>query len=153
VYSFDQAISVRDASRQPGEPPPVFPITEVVAAARSAQPAVVAVVGEELVGIAVAQHDDERAWVSMVGLGNRWRNRGSAALLAELELRLRSLGVRRIAALLPPDAAGTRALRNPGNRGAPELVYFEKVDPVGVATPDCWPSWLGSRCPAACGRR
>jgi transitional endoplasmic reticulum ATPase len=131
---LDQAISVWDTGRQPGESPPVFPISEVVSAARSGQPAVVAVVGDELVGIAVAQHHGERAWVSMVGLSNRWRNRGiGSALLAELELRLRSLGVRRIGALLPPDATGTTALRNCGYQERTQLLYFEKVDPLGAA--------------------
>ena len=51
----------------------------------------------------------------MVALSNRWRNRGiGSALLAELEMRLRTLGVRRISALLPADATGTAALRNSG---------------------------------------
>jgi len=42
---LDQASAVWDHSRPPGEPSPVFPISEVVSAARSGQPAVVAVVG------------------------------------------------------------------------------------------------------------
>lgn len=131
---LDQAISVWDQSRCPGEASPVFPISEVVSAARSGQPAIVAVVGDELVGIAVAQFQAERAWVSMVGLSNRWRNRGiGSALLAELELRLRSLGVRRIGALLPAEATGTAALRNSGYHERTELVYFEKVDPLGAS--------------------
>jgi transitional endoplasmic reticulum ATPase len=45
----------------------VFAISEVVSAARAGQPAVVAVVGDELVGIAVAQFQGERGWISMVG--------------------------------------------------------------------------------------
>lgn len=131
---LDQAISVWDQNRHPGEAAPAFPISEVVSAARSGQPAVVAVVGDELVGIAVAQFEGERAWVSMVGLSNRWRNRGiGSALLNELELRLRSLGVRRIGALLPPEATGTTALRNSGYHERANLVYFEKVDPVGAS--------------------
>ena len=58
---FDQAISVLDQRRQPAEPPAVFAISEVVSAARSGQPAVVAVVGDELVGVAVAHFQGERA--------------------------------------------------------------------------------------------
>lgn len=42
---LDQAISIWDQRRHPDEPAPVFPISEVVSAARSAQPAVIAVVG------------------------------------------------------------------------------------------------------------
>jgi transitional endoplasmic reticulum ATPase len=131
---LDQASAVWDHSRPPGEPSPVFPISEVVSAARSGQPAVVAVVGDELVGIAVAQFQGERAWISMVGLSSRWRNRGiGSALLGEIELRLRTLGVRRIGALLPNEATGTAALRNSGYHERTELAFFEKVDPVGAS--------------------
>jgi transitional endoplasmic reticulum ATPase len=131
---LDQAISVWDQSRHPGEDPPVFAISEVVAAARSGQPEVVAVVGDELVGIAVAQAQGERGWISLVGLSSRWRNRGvGSALLGELELRLRTLGVRRICALLPTKATGTAALRNCAYHERTELSYFEKLDPVGVS--------------------
>ncbi|WP_343600575.1 GNAT family N-acetyltransferase [Mycobacterium sp.] len=131
---LDQAISIWDQSRHPGEPPPVFPISEVVSAARSGQPAVVAVVGAELVGMAIAQFQGERAWISIVALSSRWRNRGvGSGLLAELELRLRTLGVRRISALLPPEATGTEALRNSGYQERTELSFFEKLDHPGAA--------------------
>jgi GNAT superfamily N-acetyltransferase len=131
---LDQAIAVWDQSRCEGEPQPVFPISEVVAAARSELPAVVAVVGDELVGIAVAQFHGERAWIALVALASRWRNRGiGSALLGQLELRLRSVGVRRIVALLPADATGTAALRNSGYHERTDLTYFEKVDPVGTS--------------------
>ncbi len=52
---LDQAISVWDQSREPTEATPAFRVSEVVSAARSGQPAVVAVVGDQLVGIAVAR--------------------------------------------------------------------------------------------------
>ncbi|MGH3560606.1 MAG: ATP-binding protein, partial [Mycobacterium sp.] len=131
---LDQAIAVWDQSRRPEEPQPVFPISEVVAAARSGLPAVVAVVGDELVGMAVAQFHGERAWIALVALASRWRNRGiGSALLGQLELRLRSLGVRRIVALLPAEATGTAALRNSGYQERTDLTYFEKVDHVGAS--------------------
>ena len=38
---LDQAMRVWDQSRPEGEPPPVFPVSEVMAAARGGQPAVV----------------------------------------------------------------------------------------------------------------
>ncbi|TXI57966.1 ATP-binding protein [Mycolicibacter arupensis] len=126
---LSQAISLWDQSRQPGEPPPVFPVSEVVTAARSGQPAVVAVVGDELVGMAVAQAQGERAWIPMVALGSGWRNRGlGSALLGELKLRLHAAGVRRIGALLPAEATGTAALRNRGYRERADLVFFDKLE-------------------------
>jgi transitional endoplasmic reticulum ATPase len=131
---LDQAITIWDQSRHPDEPPPVFPISEVVLAARSEQPAIVAVVGDEVVGLAVAQLQGVRAWISVVALSERWRNRGiGSALVAGLETRLRSLGIRRIGALLPKDATGTAALSNSGYTERIGLTYYEKVDHVGAS--------------------
>jgi transitional endoplasmic reticulum ATPase len=131
---LDQAISVWDQSRGPEEPHPVLPVSEVLSAAKSGQPAVVAVVGDQLVGMAVAQQHGERAWISMVALSSRWRNRGiGSALLGDLEVRLRTLGARRISALLPTDATGTAALRNSGYTERSDLRYFEKLDHVGAS--------------------
>ena len=131
---LDQAISVWDQSRNPDEPHPVFPVSEVIAAAKAGQPAVVAVVGDQLVGMAVAQQHGERAWISMVALSDRWRNRGiGSALLGDMEVRLRTLGARRISALLPADATGTAALRNSGYTERSDLRYFEKLDHVGAS--------------------
>ena len=131
---LDQAISVWDQSRHPDEAHPVFAVSEVVAAARSGQPAVVAIVGDELVGIGVAHVHGERAWISMVALSSRWRNRGiGSALLGELEARLRGLGVRRITALLRADATGTAALTHCGYTARDGLTYYEKLDHVGAS--------------------
>ncbi len=68
---LDQAISVWDQSREPAEAPPAFPVSEVISAARSGQPAVVAVVGDQLVGMAVAQVNGDRAWICDGGVEQR----------------------------------------------------------------------------------
>jgi GNAT superfamily N-acetyltransferase len=131
---LDGAISVWDQSRGPDEPHPAFSVSEVLSAAKTGQPAVVAMVGDQLVGMAVAHQQGERAWISMVALSNRWRNRGiGSALVSELETRLRNLGIRRISALLPADATGTEALRNLGYSERGDLAYFEKLDHVGAS--------------------
>ena len=57
---LDQVIALWDKSRHPDEPAPVFQVSEVVSAARSGHPTVVAVVGDELVGMATAQAHGER---------------------------------------------------------------------------------------------
>ncbi len=105
-------------ARGPDQCHPVFPVSEVVSAAKSGQPSVVALVGDQLVGMAVAQVHGERAWISMVALDSRWRNRGIGSASAQ---RARSpaahtVGVRRISALLPADATGTAALAQLGLR-------------------------------------
>jgi GNAT superfamily N-acetyltransferase len=141
---LDQAIQIWDQSRRADEDR-VFPVSEVMAAAKAGQTAVVAVVGDELVGMAVAQAHDRRGWILLVALASRWRERGiGSALLAELERRLRALGVRHISALLPPGAAGTKALEHSGYRSRDDLTYYEKLEPPGTANADIL-SALGGR--------
>jgi GNAT superfamily N-acetyltransferase len=129
---LDQAIRVWDESRQ--ETDPIFSVAEVMAAARAGQPAVVAAVEDKLVGMAVAHTQGERAWVTLVALAAGWRGRGlGSALLTALERRLRSLGVRRMCAVLPEGATGSEALKNSGYRYRDDLIYFEKIEHLGVA--------------------
>ncbi|MGW1910383.1 ATP-binding protein [Streptomyces sp. NPDC002076] len=133
---LDQAIQIWDQSRRADEDR-VFPVSEVMAAAKAGQTAVVAVVGDELVGMAVAQAHGKRGWILLVALASRWRERGiGSALLAELERRLRALDVRHISALLPAGAAGTKALENSGYRFRDDLTYYEKLEPPGTANTD-----------------
>ena len=123
---LDQAIGVWDQSRGPGSAEPMFSVAEVMAAARAGEPAVVAEVGDEVVGMAVAQTQGERAWILLLAIASRWRDRGvGSALLADLERRLRTHGVRRICAALPDGATGAAALENSGYARRDNLVYYE----------------------------
>ena len=134
---LDQAIQVWDQGRGPGSAEPVFSVAEVMAAARAGQPAVVAEVGDEVVGMAVAQLQGERAWIMLVAIGSRWRDRGvGSALLADLERRLRSQGVRRISAVLPESATGATALQNSGYTRRDGLVYYEMIEHLGLKVRD-----------------
>lgn len=131
---LDRAIQIWDQDRQTDDSPPVFPVSEVMAVARAGGPAVVAVVGDDLVGMAVAQVQGERAWITLVALAGNWRSRGiGSALIAELERRLRTQGIRRIGALLAPGATGTAALENSGYRTRAGLVFYEKVEHLGAS--------------------
>lgn len=130
---LDQVIRLWDQGRQSGVNHPVFPVSEVIAAARGGQPAVVAVAGPELVGLAVARADGERAWIMLVALSEAWRNQGlGSVLIAEVERRLRQTGVRRISAVLAPGATGASALENSGYRQVNGLIYYEKVEHLGA---------------------
>ncbi|MEV6386931.1 ATP-binding protein [Nocardia xishanensis] len=131
---LDQAIQVWEQSRMASAGEPVFALAEVLASARAGQPAVVAEVGEEMVGMAVARIQGERAWVLLVALAAQWRRRGiGSALLTELEKRLRSNGVRRICALVPEGATGAVAFENSGYLRRTGLVYYELVEPLAPA--------------------
>jgi MoxR-like ATPase/GNAT superfamily N-acetyltransferase len=127
---LDQAVQLWDQSRATAEP--VFAVAEVMAAARAGQPAVVAEVADELVGMAVARTQGDRAWVLLIALGSRWRQRGiGSALLADLERRLRATGIRRISTLMSDGATGTTAFENSGYARRDGLVYYELLEPLG----------------------
>ncbi|MGW4671343.1 ATP-binding protein [Streptomyces sp. NPDC004324] len=130
---LDQAIQMWDQNRQADDAVAVFPVSEVMAAARGDGTAVVAAAGDDMVGMAVAQARGERAWITLVALSAAWRDRGiGSALIGELERRLRTQDVRRIGALLDPGATGTRALENSGYRARAGLVLYEKVEHLGA---------------------
>lgn len=123
---LDQAIHIWNQSREGVEP--VFSAAEVVGLARSGHPALVAAVGSDVVGMAAAQVEGERAWLALFALDATWRNRGIGSdLLAELEKKLRTLGVHRICSLVPEQDAGFTAMANSGYRPRTGLTYFEKV--------------------------
>ncbi|GAA0504416.1 hypothetical protein GCM10011581_45620 [Saccharopolyspora subtropica] len=129
---LDQAIHIWDQSREGVDP--VFSAAEVIAMARSGHPALVAAVGRDVVGMAVARVEGERAWLALFALDSRWRNRGiGSALLAELEKKLVSAGVHRVCSLVPEGAAGFRAMQNSGYRPRTGLTYFEKVQHLAPA--------------------
>ncbi|GGT74834.1 bifunctional GNAT family N-acetyltransferase/ATP-binding protein [Streptomyces atratus] len=131
---LDRAIQIWDQDRQDDDMSPVFPVSEAMTSARTGGTVVVAVVGEDLVGMAVAQVQGERAWITLVALARMWRNRGlGSALIAEIERRLRIQGVRRIGALLAPGATGATALENSGYRTRDGLTFYEKVEHLGAS--------------------
>ncbi|MFF7635192.1 ATP-binding protein [Kitasatospora sp. NPDC008050] len=129
---LDQAIQLWDQGRHSDLSTPVFPVSEVMVSARGGHPAVVALVGGELVGMAVARVEAERGWILLIALHGSWRHRGlGSALIAEIERRLRGSGVRRIGAVLEPGSTGTTALEHSGYRRVDGLVYYEKLEHLG----------------------
>jgi transitional endoplasmic reticulum ATPase len=101
---------------------PTFSLSDLLAAVRSHEPAVVAVVGEELVGAAVATVSGDRAWIMRISLAGAWRRHGiGSAMLGELERRLVAAGVHRIHCLLGdarhPDTDQAPPARSRARRG------------------------------------
>ncbi|AJC52970.1 MULTISPECIES: bifunctional GNAT family N-acetyltransferase/ATP-binding protein [Streptomyces] len=132
-------------------------LAEAVSALHAEAPAVVAVVGEQVIGAAVSLTTQERAWILRMAVGRPWRGHGvGQALLAALEERLGGAGVRRIGALLPDGEAGQRAFARAGYVNRPDLSYVEKqltadsaeatlLDQLGGTVPDdgLWNSIAG----------
>jgi transitional endoplasmic reticulum ATPase len=110
----------------------VFGLSDLIAAVRSHQPAVAAVVGEDLVGTAVATVGHDRAWVMRISLAPAWRHRGiGSSMLDELERRLVAAGVHRIQCLLAGESdIGALALEHSGYVAHRGMVFYERVEPV-----------------------
>jgi transitional endoplasmic reticulum ATPase len=129
---LDAAIRMWGDPKAGGEAP-VFGVSDLITAVRAGEPAVVAVVGDELVGTAVATVSGGRAWVVRISLSAGWRNQGiGSAVLSELERRLVAAGVHRIGCLLASDDdIGALALEHCGYQSRPGMVFYEKLEPVG----------------------
>jgi GNAT superfamily N-acetyltransferase len=111
---------------------PAFSLSDLIAAVRSHEPAVVAVVGEELVGAAVAAVSGDRAWVMRISLAPAWRRLGiGSAMLRELERRLVATGVHRIQCLLAGESdIGALALEHAGYTARQGMVLYQRLEPV-----------------------
>ena len=118
-----------------GSAAPVFGVSELISAVRAEAPAVVALVGEDLVGAVVATVSGSRASVLRISLAPGWRRRGiGSAMLTELELRLVTAGVHRISCLLgDEDEMGAAALEHCGYTVRPGMSLYEKLEQVGPA--------------------
>jgi len=126
---LDQVVRVWEESRKTAVDP-VYGLAEILAAIRDDGAAVVAVVGQVVVGATVARVNGDRGWVNMLALADDWRGKGlGSAMLTELERRLVQRGVHRLSALLPEGETGVDAFRNRGYRTR-ELVYFERIVPL-----------------------
>src|SRR6266568_1970525 len=128
---LDAAVRLWDNPASSGEAP-AFGLSDLIAAVRSHEPAVVAVAGEELAGVAVATVSGVRAWVMRISLAAAWRRRGiGSAMLGELERRLVAAGVHRIQCLLAGEAeTGALALEHAGYTARPGVVFYERLEPV-----------------------
>jgi transitional endoplasmic reticulum ATPase len=111
---------------------PAFGLSDLIAAVRSHEPAVVAVVGTELAGAAVASVGGDRAWIMRISLAPAWRHRGiGSAMLRELERRLVAAGVHRIQCLLGGESQiGALALEHAGYTARQGTVFYERLEPV-----------------------
>lgn len=106
----------------------VFGLSEVIAALRDDQPAVVAQRDDEVVGVVVSVVSGDRAWVSRLAIAEEWRGQGMAsALLLGLERVLDDQRVRVLSYVLPEEEQLADGLVNAGFARRPAVAYFEKV--------------------------
>ncbi|MFI8341590.1 ATP-binding protein [Streptomyces sp. NPDC085639] len=128
-YAQDDLEAVIRVDAQSGrtEEPPLFPLSDAVAALQALHPAVVATADEVVVGAAVSRVEGDRAWILRIGMAPVWRQQGLGSdLITALEHRLFAGGVRTVYALLPDGGTGAAALHNCGFDARAGLVLFEK---------------------------
>ena len=119
-------------------------LVELLTQLRSPQPAIVAAVGDAIVGFAAVQLAGERAWITALAIAPEWRQRGVGSdLVGQLESRLLHHGIRRVSALLGAGQVGESALRNRGFRPSEGLVLWEKDEPLRPSDVDVLDRWGG----------
>ncbi|TXS33001.1 GNAT family N-acetyltransferase [Streptomyces sp. ms191] len=132
-----EAVIRVDAESGTAEEPPLFPLSDAVAALQALHPAVVATADDVVVGAAVSRVDGERAWILRISMSPAWRHQGLGSdLITALEHRLFAGGVRTVHAVLPDGETGATALHNCGFGARAGLVFFEKrgrVTPQAVS--------------------
>ncbi|MFE9092922.1 ATP-binding protein [Streptomyces sp. NPDC007264] len=127
---LEAVVRVDTESGTAGEPP-LFPLSDAVAALQALHPAVVAVADDVVVGAAVSRVEGDRAWILRVCMAPAWRRRElGSALITALENRLFAGGVRTVHAVLPEGETGAAALCDCDFGARPGLVFFEKRRPV-----------------------
>lgn len=112
---------------------PVYTLSEVLASAR-VDTAVVATIGDEVVGAAVARAAHDQAWIVFLTVARAHRGKGiSRPLLAALEQRLAEAGIQRMSILVPDGVEPVAALASAGYSDLQHLRYFERDIPVRQA--------------------
>lgn len=122
-------------------------LAQLIADVQQGAAGATALVGDEIVGVALARVDGSSAEVSAFAVSPRWRGQAiSAMLLQHLEASLLRVGVRRVTALVGPDHPGRAALEARGFQAAEGLVRYEKVEALEPDAVMIVNSWGGEMC-------
>ena len=109
---------------------PVYSLAEVVASCQL-DSAVVAVAGDELVGVCVARAAHEQGWVVFCSTAPPWRGRGiGSAMLAAVEKRMAPQGLSKMSVLLPAQGDRVEPFLAQGYEHKGTRRYLERQIPV-----------------------
>jgi GNAT superfamily N-acetyltransferase len=109
---------------------PVYGLAEVLASCEKDH-AVVAVDGNQVVGVAVGRAAHEQGWIVFFATLDEHRRRGiGSSLLAALEARMAPLGLTKLSILVPEEQQETGVLSRAGFVDRNHLSYFEREIPV-----------------------
>ncbi len=109
---------------------PVYDLSEVLASCEKDH-AVVAVLGEQVVGAAVARAAHDQGWIVFLATLPVFRGRGiGTSLLAAVENRMAAYGLNKLSALMPETETQVEAFSHRGFVVKKNLRYFERRIPV-----------------------
>ncbi|KJL40636.1 MULTISPECIES: ATP-binding protein [Microbacterium] len=109
---------------------PVYSLSEVLASCAKDH-AVVAVVGEQIVGAAIGRAAHAQGWVVFLATASHVRGMGiGSSLLAALEARMAPQGISKLSALMPAAETKMGAFLHQGFALKQDLHYFERHIPV-----------------------
>ncbi|WP_062381487.1 ATP-binding protein [Demequina pelophila] len=109
---------------------PVYALAEVLTSATE-DIAVVATVGDDVVGAAVGRRAHNQAWVVFHAVDDGWHGQGiGPGLLAGLESRVAEAGATLLSALVPAEQTRLDAFRDAGFAEKKALRYLERHLPV-----------------------
>lgn len=109
---------------------PVYALGEVIASTRK-DTAVVAVSGDDVVGVAVARAAHDQGWIVFYGTDEAHQRQGiGGAMLQALQQRMAPQGLQRLSILVPDEQTQTGSLLKAGYEDKRHLRYFEREIPV-----------------------
>lgn len=109
---------------------PVYGLSDVLASSAKDH-AVVALVGDEVVGAAIGRAAHAQGWVVFLATASHMRGVGiGSSLLAALESRMAAVGVVKLSALMPAAETRVGAFLHQGFALKQDLHYFERRIPV-----------------------
>ncbi len=109
---------------------PVYGLSDVLASCAKDH-AVVAVIGDEVVGAAIGRAAHAQGWVVFLATAAHVRGTGiGSSMLAALEARMAAVGISKLSALMPAAETRVGAFLHQGFALKQDLHYFERHIPV-----------------------
>jgi transitional endoplasmic reticulum ATPase len=106
-------------------------LAELVVDLRAESTNIVAVVGDVVVGTLLSRCDDDIGRILAIAIAPEWRNHGiGSQLVQSAESALLKQGASKIVALLPDGHLGSTALINRGFAATPDMVLYQKDEPL-----------------------
>lgn len=144
VSDLDGVLRLVEAAKGQADTRPVD-LVDTLVHLRDARPAMVAVMGRDVVGLVTATISGDVAWIGALAIAPPFRHQGiGSALIRSIEEHVLHLGARKISALLGSGQVGEEALRNRGFTSTHGLILYEKLEPLVPSEVSVVDEWGGA---------